>query len=144
MHITSHACMPFSDRDMSWQMRNQSASTHQWLHLGVQSRMKRAVAALGRDEVTDILEQEGKIEVNCNFCNETFEFGQADVESALLAAADPSAGDGGGASNAGSDSEEGPQFKAVPGLIREDAVVDGAMQVCRPVLACVSHRSRDS
>lgn len=48
----------------------------------MQNRMKRAVAALGRAEVDDIIAQEGKIEVCCQFCNETYTFEREEVLAA--------------------------------------------------------------
>lgn len=38
----------------------------------LQTRMKRAVAALGEKEIADIIAQEGKLEVTCEFCKSTF------------------------------------------------------------------------
>jgi molecular chaperone Hsp33 len=37
----------------------------------LEGRMKRAVAALGAEEVASIVAQEGKVEVTCEFCQET-------------------------------------------------------------------------
>lgn len=48
-------------------------------------RMKRAVAALGPAEVQKILEQEGKIEVTCEFCQETYNFEADEVLAAVEA-----------------------------------------------------------
>eukprot|EP00891_Asterochloris_glomerata_P009132 jgi/Astpho2/9132/e_gw1.00134.7.1_t len=45
----------------------------------LQHRMKRAVALLGPQEVKTILETEGKIEVTCEFCKETYQFSEEDV-----------------------------------------------------------------
>ena len=45
----------------------------------LQHRMKRAVALLGPQEVKTILETEGKIEVTCGFCKETYQFSEEDV-----------------------------------------------------------------
>ena len=45
----------------------------------LQHRMKRAVALLGPQEVKTILETEGKIEVTCEFCKETYQFSEDDV-----------------------------------------------------------------
>ncbi len=44
---------------------------------------------LGEDEITSILEEQGKIEVNCDFCNTHYEFDQ--VDAAQLIASDLSA-----------------------------------------------------
>ncbi|MEW5300095.1 MAG: hypothetical protein WDW36_003050 [Sanguina aurantia] len=46
----------------------------------LKERMMRAVASLGKDEVQDIMRTEGKIEVSCDFCAESYQF----EESAIL------------------------------------------------------------
>lgn len=48
-------------------------------------RMKRAVAALGRAELEDIIREEGKIEVECEFCRDKFEFTEKDILETLEA-----------------------------------------------------------
>ena len=45
----------------------------------LQERMKKAVAALGVDEVKAIIEEQGMIEVTCEFCKSTYQFDEADV-----------------------------------------------------------------
>eukprot|EP00884_Botryococcus_braunii_P007801 jgi/Botrbrau1/17021/Bobra.49_2s0077.1 len=50
---------------------------------GLKERMKRAVALLGQDEVRDILEKEGRIEVTCEFCKDTYQFDEEEVMAAL-------------------------------------------------------------
>jgi molecular chaperone Hsp33 len=42
-------------------------------------RMKRAVAALGPQEVKAIIEEQGKIEVTCELCNEAYQFSEEEV-----------------------------------------------------------------
>ena len=49
----------------------------------LKDRMKRAVALLGPDEVKDIMSKEGKIEVTCEFCQETYSFEQQEVLAAV-------------------------------------------------------------
>lgn len=44
--------------------------------------MKKAVAALGEEEVERIVREEGKIEVTCQFCNDTFNFDDVEIEEA--------------------------------------------------------------
>lgn len=46
--------------------------------------MKRAVAALGEEDVQDLIEKRGNVEVTCAFCNDTYQFtkGQIDQLSA--------------------------------------------------------------
>lgn len=46
-------------------------------------RMIRAVASLGEAEVRDIQKEHGKIEVTCDFCNETFVLPEAQVLEAI-------------------------------------------------------------
>jgi molecular chaperone Hsp33 len=41
--------------------------------------MKRAVASLGPKEVRAIIEEQGKIEVTCEFCNEAYQFTEEEV-----------------------------------------------------------------
>lgn len=42
----------------------------------LKGRMMRAVASLGDKEVKDIMAKEGKIEVTCELCNETYQFSE--------------------------------------------------------------------
>mmetsp|Transcript_30846 Transcript_30846/g.91767 ORF Transcript_30846/g.91767 Transcript_30846/m.91767 type:complete len:97 (-) Transcript_30846:100-390(-) len=45
----------------------------------LRERMMRAVASLGEAEVKDIMATEGKIEVCCEFCNDTYNFKEEEV-----------------------------------------------------------------
>lgn len=45
--------------------------------------MKRAVAALGEGEAAKLMEEQGKIEVTCQFCADTYQFTEAEVVSAV-------------------------------------------------------------
>lgn len=45
----------------------------------LKQRMKRAVASLGPAEVKAIIEEQGKIEVTCEFCNEAYRFTEEEV-----------------------------------------------------------------
>lgn len=45
----------------------------------LKQRMKRAVASLGAAEVKAIIEEQGKIEVTCEFCNEAYQFTEEEV-----------------------------------------------------------------
>lgn len=47
--------------------------------------------ALGSDEVHDILKEQGKVSVDCDFCNQHYEFDSVDVEG-IFASAVPSPG----------------------------------------------------
>ncbi|CAG9464774.1 unnamed protein product [Pedinophyceae sp. YPF-701] len=49
-------------------------------------RMKRAVATLGRKEVRSIIEEEGFLELTCEFCRHTYRMGDADIEEVLIRA----------------------------------------------------------
>jgi len=42
----------------------------------LKQRMKRAVASLGPKEIKSIVEEQGKIEVTCEFCNEVYQFSE--------------------------------------------------------------------
>ncbi|GIL44968.1 hypothetical protein Vafri_2407 [Volvox africanus] len=46
----------------------------------LKKRMIRAVAALGKQEVADIIKQEGKLEVTCDLCQQTYQFSQREVD----------------------------------------------------------------
>ena len=41
--------------------------------------MKQAVALLGEEEVRSIVAQEGRIEVSCDFCRQTYSFEEEEV-----------------------------------------------------------------
>lgn len=45
----------------------------------LRGRMASAVAALGEEEVRDIINEQGKIEVTCEFCRETYDFGEDEI-----------------------------------------------------------------
>jgi len=49
----------------------------------LKGRMLRSVALLGREEVDSILEEQGKIELTCEFCCETFQFERGVIEPLL-------------------------------------------------------------
>lgn len=52
----------------------------------LQERMKSAVALLGEEEVRGILEEQGQVEVTCEFCKDTYRFQEAEVLAALAGA----------------------------------------------------------
>lgn len=45
----------------------------------LKTRMASAVAALGEAEVRDIIKEEGKIEVTCEFCKQTYQFKEEQI-----------------------------------------------------------------
>ena len=45
--------------------------------------MKRAVALLGEEDVEDLLQEQGHVEVTCEFCNDCFQFQRPEMEAAL-------------------------------------------------------------
>lgn len=49
----------------------------------LRGRMKRAIAMLGQTEVQSILEEQGELEITCEFCKETYKMTEADVEEVL-------------------------------------------------------------
>ncbi|HHO67674.1 MAG TPA: redox-regulated molecular chaperone Hsp33, partial [Gammaproteobacteria bacterium] len=50
-------------------------------------RIESVLRGLGYDEVQDILQEQGSIKVNCEFCNQAYEFDAVDAER-LFAASD--------------------------------------------------------
>lgn len=53
--------------------------------LCVQERMKRAVAALGEEDVQDLIEKQGHVEVTCAFCNDTYQFSKDQIDALSVA-----------------------------------------------------------
>lgn len=51
----------------------------------LQDRMKSAVALLGEQEVRSIVREQGKIEVRCEFCAETYSFDESEVLAVMAA-----------------------------------------------------------
>ena len=51
-----------------------------------------SLRSLGQDEVKDILEQEGKNEVSCHFCNKQYRFDAVDAEQLFVSPSPPSVG----------------------------------------------------
>jgi molecular chaperone Hsp33 len=43
-------------------------------------RVADSLRSLGHDEVMDILDKEGKLEVSCHFCNKQYQFDVVDAE----------------------------------------------------------------
>lgn len=52
----------------------------------LRGRMASAVATLGETEVRSILEEQGKIEVTCEFCRDTFDFEEDEIMDMVRAA----------------------------------------------------------
>lgn len=48
------------------------------------SKIEQVVISLGKDEAYDILKQEGKIEVTCQFCNKVYQFDKSAVDKLFL------------------------------------------------------------
>ena len=46
-------------------------------------RMERALLSLGRDELTQIIEEDGQAELNCHFCNSRYSFTKAELQRLL-------------------------------------------------------------
>ena len=46
-------------------------------------RMERALLSLGRDELNEIIEEDGQAELSCHFCNSKYTFTKAELESLL-------------------------------------------------------------
>mmetsp|Transcript_26973 Transcript_26973/g.88512 ORF Transcript_26973/g.88512 Transcript_26973/m.88512 type:complete len:97 (-) Transcript_26973:138-428(-) len=49
----------------------------------LKTRMQRAVASLGREEIENLLESGETVDVTCEFCKESFSFGREAFEDAL-------------------------------------------------------------
>ena len=47
-------------------------------------RLEKVVLSLGKEEATDIVNTEGKIEICCNFCGKKYVFTKDDVEALFL------------------------------------------------------------
>ncbi|ANY73580.1 Hsp33 family molecular chaperone [Paenibacillus ihbetae] len=48
-----------------------------------QERVERALISLGRDEIQQMIDEDGKAEVSCHFCNETYTFDVEQLKSVL-------------------------------------------------------------
>jgi len=46
-------------------------------------RVERALASLGKDELSDLLQTQGKAELDCRFCGKTYTFPREDLERLL-------------------------------------------------------------
>jgi len=46
-------------------------------------RVEKVLISIGRDEIEEIIAEQGKAELNCHFCNKSYEFSKADLESIL-------------------------------------------------------------
>ena len=46
-------------------------------------RTEKAIKSLGKDEIKAILEDEGRAEVTCHFCNSAYVFEKCDLEKML-------------------------------------------------------------
>ena len=46
-------------------------------------RMERALLSLGRDELTQIIEEDGQAELSCHFCNSRYSFTKAELQRLL-------------------------------------------------------------
>ncbi|WP_058300505.1 Hsp33 family molecular chaperone HslO [Gorillibacterium timonense] len=46
-------------------------------------RVERTLISLGREELTSILEEDGKIDLVCHFCNETYHFTDKEIEGVI-------------------------------------------------------------
>ncbi|KZE73551.1 molecular chaperone Hsp33 [Paenibacillus elgii] len=46
-------------------------------------RVEQTLISLGRDELQEILEEDGKAEIVCHFCNEAYRFSREDLEAIL-------------------------------------------------------------
>ena len=47
------------------------------------SRIDKALISIGKDELTKILEEDGKAEINCHFCNTSYNYTESDLKALL-------------------------------------------------------------
>ena len=52
-------------------------------------RMERALMSLGRDELVQIIQEDGQAELSCHFCNSKYTFTKAELEGLLREGAQP-------------------------------------------------------
>jgi molecular chaperone Hsp33 len=45
--------------------------------------MERALMSLGRDDLKQIIEEDGQAELSCHFCNSRYTFTKAELEAIL-------------------------------------------------------------
>lgn len=50
----------------------------------LEQRMLKAIASLGREEAMKIVQEDGKIEISCEFCKEDLVFNEAEIYKALV------------------------------------------------------------
>jgi molecular chaperone Hsp33 len=53
------------------------------------AKMQSALVSLGREEIRDLLEQDGEAEVRCEFCRQTYRFNHAELEKLVQTPNDP-------------------------------------------------------
>ena len=46
-------------------------------------RLERVLISLGRDELKDMIEKDGKAELTCRFCNKVYSFTKQELEALL-------------------------------------------------------------
>lgn len=46
-------------------------------------KMEKAIVSLGKDEIKDMIREDGKAEIVCHFCNKKYNFSKSDLESLL-------------------------------------------------------------
>ena len=49
----------------------------------VKEHMKDALATIGKEELKDIIEKEGKAELVCHFCNKKYEFSKEELKQII-------------------------------------------------------------
>ena len=49
-------------------------------------RTDRALISLGKDELTKIIEEDGKAEITCHFCDNVYEYSKTELETLLESA----------------------------------------------------------
>jgi molecular chaperone Hsp33 len=46
-------------------------------------RLERVLISLGKEELTDLIETDGKATLNCHFCNTAYDFNEAELRALL-------------------------------------------------------------
>ncbi|MCK8826945.1 Hsp33 family molecular chaperone HslO [Natroniella acetigena] len=50
-----------------------------------QERMKRLVSSLSEQDLREIIEEDGQVEIKCHFCNQSYQFSKEEIEDILAA-----------------------------------------------------------
>lgn len=71
----------FSSMPVEFELKKIAEGEITWKCDCSRKRLEKVVAALGEEELSDIIEKDGKAEILCNFCNEKYEFTKEELLS---------------------------------------------------------------